>query len=81
MVLKVMPPLQIDELVAQALENKRIDRKTSKDIESFRNVLSHMHSSLKVYTASSCYIIPSSTLRWFCSISWCDKCPARKFLY
>ena len=64
-----MPPPQIDELVAQALENKRIDRKGSQDIESFSNVLSDMHSSLKVYSAPVCYLIPSSALGWFSSIS------------
>ncbi|XP_072995590.1 uncharacterized protein [Typha latifolia] len=38
---------QIDELVAQALQHKTVTKKGSQEIESFRNVLSNMHTSLK----------------------------------
>ncbi|URE04407.1 hypothetical protein MUK42_20978 [Musa troglodytarum] len=38
---------QIDELIAQAMENRTISKKASQDIDSFRSILSDMHFSLK----------------------------------
>ncbi|KAG1346602.1 putative MMS19 nucleotide excision repair protein [Cocos nucifera] len=38
---------KIDELIAEAIEHKVQSKKVNQDIESFRNVLSDMHSSLK----------------------------------
>lgn len=48
MVLNAMPSLQIDALVAQALDKKQPDRKGSREIESFTNLLSDMRLSMKV---------------------------------
>ncbi|KAJ8505990.1 hypothetical protein OPV22_006876 [Ensete ventricosum] len=38
---------QVDELIAQAMENRTISKKACQDIDSFRSILSDMHFSLK----------------------------------
>ncbi|XP_010915280.1 uncharacterized protein [Elaeis guineensis] len=38
---------KIDELIAEAIEHKPRSKKVNQDIESFRHILSDMHSSLK----------------------------------
>lgn len=41
---------QIDELVVKATKLKTMSKQGKREVESFRSVLSNMHSSLKVLT-------------------------------
>ncbi|KAH0890496.1 hypothetical protein HID58_052925 [Brassica napus] len=50
---------QIDELVVKATKLKTMSKQGKREVESFRSVLSNMHSSLKVLT----YSMVSSTVK------------------